>query len=59
MYFHFKFRRKEPEINQALSILFFPYAGIDQIRLYEYVLRLFAEPPQKKRIITNRKKHAN
>jgi len=35
-------------MNQALPNLFFPYAGIDQIRLFEYVLRLFAEPPQKR-----------
>jgi hypothetical protein len=27
----------------------FPYAGIDQFRLYKYDLRLFAEPPQQKR----------
>jgi hypothetical protein len=45
-------------MNQALSNLFFPYAGIDQIRLYEYDLRPFAEPPQKKRLLIPPKKHA-
>ena len=51
--------RKEPGVNQALSTLFFPYAGIDQIRLYGFNLRLFAEPPQKKRTLKGQKKRAN
>jgi hypothetical protein len=51
-------KKKKPEMNQALSHLFFPYAGINQIRLYEFHLRLFSEPPQKKRLLIHSKKHA-